>query len=156
MIKSSRRLFIKQLTACSFANYITIQQQLMMNTQGIITRISTYGVKETIDRLVIFLEAGGATVYCRINQQNEVSHSGLAILPIEFILFGNPAIGGAIMAANPLAALDLPLKILAWEDAGQIVKVAYNDPAYLQKRYTLPQKLTAPLDLTTLITKALA
>jgi len=128
----------------------------MMNTQGIITRISTYGVKETIDRLVIFLEKGGATVYCRINQQNEVSHSGLAILPIEFILFGNPAIGGAIMAANPLAALDLPLKILAWEDAGQIVKVAYNDPDYLQNRYTLPQKLTARLDLTPLITKALA
>jgi len=128
----------------------------MMNTQGIITRISPYGVKETIDRLVIFLEKGGATVYCRINQQNEVSHSGREILPIEFILFGNPANGGAVMAANPLAALDLPLKILAWEDSSQVVKIAYNDPEYLQHRYMLPQKLTAPLDLTPLVTKALA
>ena len=128
----------------------------MMNTQGIITRISPYGVKETIDRLVIFLEKGGATVYCRINQQNEVSHSGREILPIEFILFGNPSNGGAVMAANPLAALDLPLKILAWEDASQIVKIAYNAPEYLQQRYMLPQKLTVSLDLAPLITKALA
>jgi uncharacterized protein (DUF302 family) len=155
-MKSSRRLFLKQITGCCIIAYIPIQQKTMMNTQGIITRISPYGVKETIDRLVIFLEKGGATVYCRINQQNEVSHSGREILPMEFILFGNPANGGAVMAANPLAALDLPLKILAWEDAEQVVKVAYNDSDYLQQRYTLPLRLTAPLDLTPLITKALA
>jgi uncharacterized protein (DUF302 family) len=155
-MKNGRRVFLKQIAACCLTAYIPFQQKLTMNTQGIITRISPFGVKETIDRLVISLEKGGATVYCRINQQNEVSHSGRDILPIEFILFGNPAIGGAVMAANPLAALDLPLKILAWEEEGNIVKVAYNDPAYLQKRYTLPLKLTAPLDLAPLINKALA
>jgi uncharacterized protein (DUF302 family) len=155
-MKSSRRLFLKQITTCCFIAYLPIQKQLTMNTQGIITRVSPYGVKETIDRLVIFLEKHGATVYCRINQQNEVSHSGREILPIEFILFGNPATGGAIMVANPLAALDLPLKILAWEDDDKTVKVAYNDAAYIQNRYTLSAKLTAALDLSSLIANALA
>jgi uncharacterized protein (DUF302 family) len=156
MRNNSRRLFLKQIAGCCFIAYIPIQQKIMMNTQGIITRISPYGVKDTIDRLVIFLEKNGATVYCRINQQNEVSHSGREILPIEFILFGNPSNGGAVMSANPLAALDLPLKILAWEDESEVVKIAYNDAEYLQHRYTLPQKLTASLDLEPLITKALA
>jgi len=124
-----------------------------MNTQGIITRTSPFGVKETIDRLVIFLEKNGATIYSRIDQQNEVRHSGREILPMEFILFGNPANGGAIMAANPMAALDLPLKILAWKDEDQVVRIAFNDPVYIQNRYTLSSKLVTSLDLTPIIEK---
>ena len=153
-MKIKRRSFIKQITGCCLLMY-PVSQYMNMNTQGIITRTSRYGVKETIDRLVLFLEKNGATVYSRINQQNEVRHSGREIGPIEFILFGNPANGGAIMAINLMAALDLPLKILAWEGEDKIVKIAFNDPAYIQNRYSLPAKVTALLDLSLLIDKAL-
>jgi uncharacterized protein (DUF302 family) len=127
-----------------------------MNANGIVTRISPYEVKETIDRLVIFLEKNGAIVYSRINQQNEVRHSGRDILPLEFILFGNPANGGAIMAFNPLAALDLPLKIIAWKGSDKVVRVAFNDPLFIQERYQLPSQLVTPLNLAPLIDSALA
>jgi uncharacterized protein (DUF302 family) len=127
-----------------------------MNTQGIITRTSPFSVKETIDRLVIFLEQHGATIYTRINQQNEVRQSGREIGPLEFILFGNPANGGAVMAANPLAALDLPLKIMAWENEDNMVTIAYNDPFFMQHRYTLCPKLVAAMNLTPLIDQALS
>ncbi|MDP9077069.1 MAG: DUF302 domain-containing protein [Bacteroidota bacterium] len=152
----NRWTFIKQITGCAFLAFFPVSQNMIMNTQGIIIRTSPYGVKETIDRLVIFLEKHGSTVYSRINQQNEVRHTGREIPPVEFILFGNPAKGGAIMAANPLAALDLPLKILAWETEDEVVKVAFNDPAYIKYRYSLPAKLTASLDIGPLLEKALA
>src|SRR6201986_2176024 len=87
-----------------------------MNPNGVIIRPSGYSVKETIDRLQVFLLQHGATIYARIDQQAEVQKAGQNIPPLEFILFGNPKAGGPIMAENPLAALDLPLKAIAWED----------------------------------------
>jgi uncharacterized protein (DUF302 family) len=155
-MKTGRRLFLQQVTGSFFLLIYPRKQKNLMSNQGIIIKISPYNVKETIDRLVIFLEKNGATVYSRINQQNEVRHSGREILPLEFILFGNPANGGAIMAANPLTALDLPLKIIAWQDDNQVVRVAFNDPIFIQERYSLPSKLITALNLTPLIDKALA
>jgi uncharacterized protein (DUF302 family) len=149
-----RRLFIK-LTGCCFLSFYAIPKNIKMNTQGIITRTSPFEVKETMDRLVLFLEKNGATIYNRIDQQKEVRRTGREIHPMEFLLFGNPANGGAIMAVNSLAALDLPLKILAWKGDDQVVRVAYNDAEYLQNRYSLPSKLTASLDLSTIINKVL-
>lgn len=155
-MENQRRLFLQQLAySFLFMAYPVKQKHLMIN-QGIITKVSPYDVKETIDKLVIFLEKNGATVYSRINQQNEVRHSGREILPLEFILFGNPANGGTIMASNPIAALDLPLKIIAWQDSDQVVRVAFNDPLFIKERYALPSRLVTPLNLTPLIDKALA
>jgi len=82
-----------------------------MNPKGVTILPSPYTVTETIDRLQAFLEAHGATIYSRIDQQSEVSKAGLQMPPLEFILFGNPKAGGPIMIENPIAALDLPLKI---------------------------------------------
>jgi uncharacterized protein (DUF302 family) len=155
-MKIPRRSFLEQISICTSLAIFPAGQYKSMDTQGIKIRTSPFGVKETIDRLVIFLEKHGATVYTRINQQNEVRHSGREIAPVEFILFGNPANGGAIMAANPLAALDLPLKIIAWENEEKMVSVAYNDPVYIQHRYTLCPKLVAAMNLAPLIDQALA
>lgn len=87
-----------------------------MNSHGVITLPSPYPVKETIDLLVAFIQQHGATLYARIDQQKELQNIGQNIRPLEFILFGNPKAGGPIMAENPIAALDLPLKIITWED----------------------------------------
>lgn len=127
-----------------------------MNPKGITIRSSMFSVKETINRLVLFLEQHGVTIYARINQQAEAEKAGIKITGLEFILFGNPKVGGPVMLENPLAALDLPLKIIAWEDKEQKVWYAFNDARYLQERYALPQVLANSLDLNAVTTKALA
>lgn len=155
-MKNDRRTFLQQIAGPLLFVFCPVKQISTMNTQGIITRTSPYDVKETIDRLVIFLEKHGATIYSRINQQSEVRHAGKEMLPLEFILFGNPANGAGIMESNPMAALDLPLKIIAWEGADHVVYVAFNDPLYIKDRYRLPVQLVTPLNLSPLIDRALA
>jgi uncharacterized protein (DUF302 family) len=126
-----------------------------MSPNGIIKHPSPYSVKETIDRLAVFLKEQGATIYARINQQIEVHNAGNEIKPLEFIMFGNPKTGGAIMAQNPVSALDLPLKLIAWEDDDNKVWLAYNEALYLEERYSLPHKLAEALDLGKLVTKVI-
>lgn len=118
-----------------------------MNPKGINVRRSSYSVKETIDRLQQFLLQHGATVYTRINQQNEANNVGINLLPLEFILFGNPKAGGPLMKENPLAALDLPLKIITYEDDNGNVWIAYNEARYMEERYSLPHAENSPLEL---------
>jgi len=126
-----------------------------MNPNGVITRQSPYTVTETIDRLQTFLQQHGATIYARIDQQAEVQKAGQTLLPLQFILFGNPKAGGPIMAQKPIAALDLPLKIIAWQDAENKVWLAYNDAQYIEERYDLTHNENSPLKLDGLIVAAL-
>src|SRR5689334_22855087 len=98
----------------------------MQHPKGVIVHLSPYTVNDTMNRLASFLQEHGATIYARIDQQAEVRSAGINTLPLEFLLFGNPHAGGPIMAENPLAALDLPLKVIAWEDAQQRVWLAYQ------------------------------
>lgn len=126
-----------------------------MSTKGIIVRASPYPVKETIDRLQGFLRQHDITVYARINQQDELRKTGQTIAPLEFILFGKPEAGGPVMVENRLAALDLPLKIIAWEDDQQKVWIAYNEANYIAERFSLSAAVTAPLDPGQLIMKVL-
>ena len=126
-----------------------------MNPKGVTIRPSRYSVTETIDHLVLYLQQHGVTVYTRINQQSEVNNTGQKIAPLEFIMFGNPKAGGPVMTENPLAALDLPLKIIAWEDNESKVWIAYNEALYIEERYSLPHSLMGPLDLDPLISKSL-
>jgi uncharacterized protein (DUF302 family) len=92
-----------------------------MKTAGIIRQLVIYSVKETIDKLQALIEMNGATIYARIDQQAELKKAGIVIHPLEFLLFGNPVAGGRLMLENPVVALDLPLKIIAWEDDKQQV-----------------------------------
>jgi uncharacterized protein (DUF302 family) len=126
-----------------------------MNPKGVTIRPSRYSVTETIDRLLLFLQKRGVTVYARINQQSEVNNTGQKIAPLQFIMFGNPEAGGPVIAENPIAALDLPLKIIAWEDNDSKVWIAYNEALYIEERYSLPHSLMGPLDLGPLISKSL-
>ena len=82
-----------------------------MNPEGINIYPSKYSVRETTDRLQRFLEEHGATIYARIDQQDELKKTGQTIAALEFLMFGNPKAGGALMAQTPLVALDLPLKV---------------------------------------------
>ncbi|MBD1864493.1 MULTISPECIES: DUF302 domain-containing protein [Trichocoleus] len=109
----------------------------MSAINGIINQISPYPVTETIDRLVSVLQAKEITIFARIDQRLEAEKVGLNLHPTQLLLFGNPKAGTLLMVAEPAIALDLPLKILAWEAADSQVWVSYNDPNYLKQRFSL-------------------
>ena len=113
---------------------------------GVISKLSNYSVTESIDRLQKALEAKGITIFARIDQQAEAQKVGLELSPIGFLLFGNPRAGTPIMSALPLSALDLPLKVIAWQDEEGKVWLSYNEPAYIQQRYGLPDALVKNID----------
>jgi uncharacterized protein (DUF302 family) len=126
-----------------------------MDLSGIVILSSPYTVKETADHLQTWLGQHGATIYVRIDQQDELRKAGLSSQPLEFILFGNPRAGGPIMQENPLAALDLPLKVIVWEDKAKKVWAGFNDPKYIIHRYGLSEAVSKPLDIAQLISGAL-
>ena len=113
----------------------------MNTTNGIISQPSPYSVTETIDRLEAVLQAKSITIFARIDQQAEAEKVGLRLLPTQLLLFGNPKAGTPLMVAEPTIALDLPLKLLAWEAADSKVWLSYNDPNYLRQRFSLPDEL---------------
>jgi uncharacterized protein (DUF302 family) len=127
----------------------------MKTPKGILQLPSPFSVSETIDRLETFLKAHGATIYARIDQMDEVRKTGKVISPLQFLLFGNPKVGGLVMEASALSALDLPLKIIAFQDADDKVWIAFNEADYIKARYELSQELTLPLDLKGVVAKAL-
>lgn len=113
----------------------------MSATNGIISQTSSYSVPETIDRLVAVLQAKGITIFARLDQQAEAENVGLSLRPTQLLMFGNPKAGTPLVVAVPTIALDLPLKVLAWEAADGKVWLSYNDPTYLQQRFSLSDEL---------------
>lgn len=123
------------------------------NNNGIVTRQSLYSVKESIDRFQELLAAKGILIFARIDQRAEARKVGLDLPATELLLFGNPRAGTPVMEAYPLAALDLPLKLLAWTHDNATVWLTYNDAAYLGERYGLPQEMVKNLDFGALVGK---
>lgn len=121
------------------------------NTAGVVSRQSKYSVKESLDHFQELLQAKGVKVFARIDQQEEAKKVGLTLAPIELIIFGNPVAGTPIMNAVPVAALDLPLKLLAWQDASGNVWLSYNDPVYIQERYSLSADLVTKIHFESLL-----
>ena len=111
---------------------------------GITTKVSPRSSEETVARLLQMLEAGGMKVFAVIDQQVEAQTVGLQLRPTTLVIFGNPAAGTPVMDAAPLAALDLPLKILIWVDDAQ-TKVSYVAPSTVVERYSLDLDLEGNL-----------
>lgn len=107
------------------------------NGEGIISLLSNYSVPETLDRLTAVLEGKGIQVFARIDHSAEAQKVGMRMPPTQLLIFGNPKSGTPVMLAAPTAAIDLPLKALAWEDAEGKVRLSYNDPEYLKRRFSL-------------------
>ncbi len=109
--------------------------------KGIIDRRSHYSVDETVKRLKDLLQAQGVTLFAVIDHSGEAEKVGLKMPPTKLLIFGSPQAGTPLMLAAPSIAIDLPLKILVWEDAQAIVRVAYNSPDYLGDRHGVPRDL---------------
>ena len=120
----------------------------------ITTKVSPKSVTETVSRLTGILASKGLKVFAVIDQSAEAAQVGQQLRETTLVLFGSPAAGTPLMVAAPMAALDLPLKVLIWDDQGQ-TKVSYYGPAALAARYDLTADLTAKLAAIDPLTDAL-
>lgn len=113
----------------------------MTETGGVVRTASRHAYAETIARLRSEIERRQLTLFITIDQQQEAERAGLRLRPTALLIFGSPAAGTRVMEVSPEAAIDLPLKILVWEDETAQVWVAVNDAVYLQRRHRLPDDL---------------
>jgi uncharacterized protein (DUF302 family) len=111
--------------------------------RGIIDKPSNHSVDETLARLQKILQSRGIVLFALIDHSGEAEKVGLKMPPTKLLIFGNPRAGTPVMLAAPSIAIDLPLKILMWQDGQGKAWVSYNNPAYLQKRHGVPPGLVA-------------
>jgi len=109
-----------------------------------VTKASPGSVEETVARLADLVAARGMQVFAVVDHSGEAARVGLELRDTKVILFGSPAAGTPVMAAVPLSALELPLKVLVWDDDGQ-TKVTYTAPETLAERFGLPLELAGRL-----------
>jgi uncharacterized protein (DUF302 family) len=124
-----------------------------MSENGLITITSNHSVKETLDRLEASLRGNGVTVFARIDHAAAAASVDMTLPPTELIIFGQPKAGTPLMQARQGIGIDLPLKMLAWQDADGKNWLAYNDIAWLAKRHGLGEDLAPAISG---IAKALA
>jgi len=120
----------------------------------IITKISSLTVADTVTRLTGIISAKGLRLFDVIDQRAEAQKAGLDMRDTVLVIFGSPAAGTPVMVASPLSAIDLPLKVLIWDDEGE-TKVCYYDPAGTVARYDVPAELAGNLAGINSITDAL-
>ena len=113
----------------------------LITDNGIVSKHSHHSVDETVEKLKETLQAKGVTLFALVDHSGEADKVGMKMRPTKLLIFGSPKAGTPLMLAAPSIAIDLPLKILVWEDAGATVWVSYNSPAYLEERHSLPAEL---------------
>jgi uncharacterized protein (DUF302 family) len=113
-----------------------------VTNNGIVNKPSRHSVDETLAKLQTILQAKGIAVFAMVDHSGEAAKVGMKMRPTKLLIFGNPKGGTPLMLAAPSIALDLPLKILIWEDDQGKVWVSYNTPEYLAERHDLPSHLT--------------
>jgi uncharacterized protein (DUF302 family) len=109
--------------------------------RGMIDKLSNHSVDQTVERLQNILQAKGVTLFALIDHSAEAEKVGMKMPPTKLLIFGNPKAGTPLMLAAPSIAIDLPLKILVWEDGAGKVWLSYNSPEYLKQRHGLPEDL---------------
>jgi len=108
---------------------------------GIVTIRSHHSVDQTVQKIEKILQAKGVKLFVMIDHSGEAEKAGMSMRPTKLLIFGSPKAGTPVMLASPTVAIDLPLKILVWEDADGSVRLSYNSPSYLQARHGLPENL---------------
>jgi uncharacterized protein (DUF302 family) len=123
-----------------------------MSEDGLVSVASKYSVKESLDRLEAELKAKTVTVFARIDHTAGAASVAMPLRPTEVLIFGNPKAGTPLMQSRQTIGIDLPLKVLAWQDADGKVWLTYNDPGWLARRHRLGPDTSANVNaLTTLL-----
>ena len=111
----------------------------MFNTEnGIIHHPSNHSVDDTMQRLLELLHTKSITLFAMVDHSGEAEKTGLKMPPTKLAIFGNPRGGTPVMLAAPTSALDLPLKILVWQDTEGAVWLSFNSAEFLQARHGIP------------------
>jgi len=108
---------------------------------GFESKPSIHSVDQTVQRIQEILRSNGVTLFALVDHSGEAEKVGLIMRPTKLLIFGNPKGGTPLMIASPSIAIDLPLKLLVYEDENGKVWVSYNSAHYLQNRHRLPQEL---------------
>lgn len=111
--------------------------------KGIVDKASNHSVDETVERLKGILQSKGVTIFAVVDHSGEAEKVGMKMRPTKLLIFGSPKAGTPLMLAAASVAIDLPLKILVWEDAQGKVWESYNSSEYLRERHGFPQELVA-------------
>src|ERR1700684_2566977 len=105
---------------------------------GIVNKPSKHSVEQTVEALTATLKSKGVAVFALIDHSGEAEKVGLKMRPTKLLIFGNPKAGTPLMLAAPTTAIDLPLKLLVWEDVAGKAWISYNSPEYLRQRHGFP------------------
>ena len=127
---------------------------MIQDEADVVTKLSPLPVAGTVAKLTGMISAKGIKLFAVIDQAAEARQAGLSLRETTLVIFGNPAAGTPVMAVAPLAALDLPLKVLVWDDDGQ-TKVSYYSPDALAARHHLDAGLAGNLAAVNVLTDAL-
>ena len=109
--------------------------------KGMIDIPSNHSVDRTVGRLKGILEGTGVTLFALVDHSGEAEKVSMKMRPTKLLIFGSPKAGTPIMLAAPSSAIDLPLKLLIWEDNHEQVWISYNSPEYLKERHGIPEEL---------------
>jgi uncharacterized protein (DUF302 family)/uncharacterized membrane protein YidH (DUF202 family) len=122
---------------------------------GIVDVPSNHSVDRTVEKFKGMLNAKGVTLFTLVDHSGEAEKAGMNMRPTKLLIFGSPKAGTPVMLAAPSIAIDLPLKVLIWEDRTGKASVSFNSPAYLQKRHNVPDEFMQNIALVeTLAAKA--
>jgi uncharacterized protein (DUF302 family) len=127
-----------------------------MAAEGLTTIPSSLGPKQTMDRLEAEVKAKGLTVFARVDHAGGAAAVGMPLRPTELLVFGNARGGTPLMQANQAVGIDLPLKVLVYEDAAGKVWLAYEDPSWIAERHGLGAGVDATVQTLTKVLEALA
>ena len=127
-----------------------------MAADGLITVRSNYGPKDTMNRLAAEVKARGMTVFAHIDHAAGAAAVGLPMRPTDLLIFGNAKGGTPLMQSVQTTGIDLPLKILVWQDAPGTTWLSYNDPSWLAKRHGLGPDVEATVNALTTASHAVA
>jgi uncharacterized protein (DUF302 family) len=135
---------------------ICLQGVHAMAVEGLITLRSSYGPKDTMDRLEAEVKAKSLTVFAHVDHAAGAAAVGLPLRPTDLLIFGNARGGTPLMQSAQTIGLDLPLKILVWQDAAGATWLSYNDPSWLAKRHGVSADVEATVSAITTAIHAVA
>lgn len=125
-----------KFTLISLALLLTTQSVFALEN-GLISVKSKFNVAHTADRFIGIAVKNGMTVAKHIKHSEQAKKAGIDILPSELVIFGNPKIGAPMIKCAPTIAIDLPQKLLIWQDENTQTWVTYNNPIYIADRHEL-------------------
>ena len=147
---------LKLISWCAFIASVCLWGVQAMAADGLISLRSSYGPKDTMDRLEAEVKAKGLTVFARIDHAAGAAAVGLSLRPTEVLIFGNAKGGTPLMQSKQTAGIDLPLKALVWQDGSGDTWLSYNDPGWLANRHGLGLEADATANALAAVLDALA